>query len=513
MQVSDDCVVDRLPINRDLLIREDDLLIFTKNVKLGARARLKILADPDSFEEIGSSVLHRCTDFDLKKSDGDGVITGFCTIYGKTCCVFIQDFSNLGGSLGEMHARKICKIMDIAADARIPIIGINDSGGARIQEGVSALSGYGDIFQRNVNISGYIPQISLIMGPCAGGAVYSPALTDFIFMTKGSSFMFVTGPNVVKTVTYEDLTKEELGGSKVHNEKSGVVDMVANNDIELLEITRRFVRDLPCNNIDLQNNKKNIISNTKTESRNLLLSKIIPNDSNKSYNVKLVIKNVVDYDSFFEIKADFAKNIVIGFAKIVGQKVGIVANQSAFFAGCLDIDSSFKAARFIRFCDAFNIPIITFVDTPGFLPGKIQEHNGIIKHGAKLAYAYAEATVPKITIITRKAYGGAYIVMGSKHLGADFNFAWPKTEIAVMGVDGAAPILFKKFAHDKEKMKQLLEDYRENIVNPKKAAAMNYIDEIIKPEDTRQKIVNALFVLQNKEKKLAFYKKHDNLPL
>lgn len=482
-----------------------------KKLKLSARSRLKIFADPDSFEEIGSNVVHRCTEFDLKQKIGDGVITGICKVFGKPCAVFLQDFSIMGGSLGEMHAKKICNIMDIAANAKIPLIGINDSGGARIQEGVHSLCGYGEIFQRNVNLSGYIPQISLIMGPCAGGAVYSPALTDFIFMTKGSSFMFVTGPNVVKTVTHEDLTKEELGGSKVHSEKSGVVDLVANNDIELLEITRNFLSILPAYNQDIQ--QKNTYFSPKLERENQFLNKIIPNDKSKSYDIKEVINHVVDFDSFFELKADFAKNIVIGLAAINGQRVGIVANQPKEFAGCLDIDSACKAARFIRFCDAFEIPLVTFVDTPGFLPGKVQEHAGIIKHGAKLVYAFAEATVPKITIITRKAYGGAYIAMCSKHLGADFNFSWPDTEIAVMGAQGAAQILFKKFSDDEQKMQELIDHYSQNVASPKVAASMGYIDEIIIPSQTRNKIIHALQLLCHKNQKTMFPRKHDNLPL
>ncbi|MBF8246656.1 MAG: acyl-CoA carboxylase subunit beta [Rickettsia sp.] len=480
--------------------------------KLTARERLEILLDPDSFEEYGIFVEHRCTSFNMqeKKFWGDGVITGQGTINGRLVFVYSQDFTVLGGSLGEYHAKKICSLIEKALKARAPIIGINDSGGARIQEGIDSLAGYGEIFDLNVKASGVIPQISLIMGPCAGGAVYSPALTDFIFMTKKSSYMFVTGPEVVKSVTSENVTKEDLGGYKVHTESSGVADAAFNNEVELLLEMKRFFNFLPLSN-------KHTLPHRKTydpaDRIIMSLNNLIPLSTSKSYNMKDVVSQILDEQEFFEIQANFAQNIIIAFGYMEGRPVGVVANQPLHLAGCLDINASRKAARFIRFCDAFNIPIISLVDVPGFLPGTKQEYNGIIKEGAKLLYAYSEATVPKITIITRKAYGGAYIVMGSKHLKGDLNYAWINSEIAVMGAEAAFNIISKSDTEQTEEEKsKKIEQYKEKISSPFVSASRGYLDDIIKPQNTRWKICKALRFLETKHTE-TIWKKHDNLPL
>ncbi|MDA0781095.1 MAG: acyl-CoA carboxylase subunit beta [Rickettsiales bacterium] len=481
------------------------------NGKLTARERLEVLLDPDSFEEYGMFVEHRCHDFGMgeNKTPGDGVITGHGTINGRLVFVYSQDFTVLGGSLGEAHAEKICRIQDMAMKVGAPIIGINDSGGARIQEGVNALGGYGEIFQHNVDASGVIPQISLIMGPCAGGAVYSPALTDFIFMVRGSSYMFVTGPEVVKTVTHEDVTREELGGCDTHTAKTGVADLGFDNDIEALLQARRLINFLPSSNREPIPDRN---THDYADRVDLSLNTLVPDNPNKPYNMRELIDRVVDENDFYELQPDFAKNIIIGFGRMEGRTVGFVANQPMHLAGCLDIDASRKAARFIRFCDAFNIPLVTFVDVPGFLPGVSQEHDAIIKHGAKLLYAYAEATVPKITVITRKAYGGAYIVMNSKHLKGDLNYAWANAEIAVMGPKGAAQILFREHANDPEKMKEKTDEYVEKFSSPFAAAARGFIDEVIRPQNTRWRICRALTFLESKTVDKP-WKKHDNLPL
>lgn len=482
--------------------------------RLLARERLEILFDKNSLQIIDSFVQHRCYNFGLEKkqTNGDGVITGCGYISGRKAFFYSQDFNIFGGSLSEQNASKICKVMDLAASVGAPFIGINDSGGARIQEGVDSLAGYGEIFQRNVKYSGIIPQISLIMGPCAGGAVYSPALTDFIFMTKNTSYMFVTGPKVVKKVLFEDLTANELGGAAIHTKKSGVADAAFNNDIELLLSLRKFFKFIPQNNkTDAENNKKHLTYDLPNRKINWL-DRFTPNISSFPYDIKQIILSIIDEGDFFEIQAEFAKNIVIGFARMNGYNIGIIANQPLVLAGCLDIQSSRKAARFIRFCDAFNIPILTLVDVPGFLPGSTQEQNAIIKHGAKLLYAYAEATVPKITVIIKKAYGGAYIVMGSKHLGSDINYAWPNAEIAVMGPDAAVEIIFKSYADDLEKINALTQEYKEKFTNPYVPASRGYIDDIITPSTTREKIISSLEILRNKQV-AAIWKKHDNLPL
>ncbi len=479
--------------------------------KLTARERIEGLLDVNSFEEYGMFVEHRCTNFDMQsiKFPGDGVVTGSGTINGRLVFVYSQDFTVLGGSLSETNAKKICNIMDMAMRVGAPIIGINDSGGARIQEGVDSLSGYGEIFHRNVLASGVIPQISLIMGPCAGGAVYSPALTDFTFMVKGSSYMFVTGPDVVKTVTHEEVTSEKLGGASVHCAKTGVADKAFENDIEALLQVRRLFNFLP-----LSNQATLPIRETKdpADRVDLSLNTLVPSNSNKSYDMKELVTRIVDESDFFEIQPDFAKNIITGFGYMRGRTVGIVANQPLHLAGCLDINASRKAARFVRFCDAFNIPIVTFVDVPGFMPGVSQEHGGIIKHGAKLLYAYAEATVPKITVITRKAYGGAYIVMNSKHLKGDINYAWVNAEIAVMGASGAAEILFKGKTESEEELAAKTQEYHNKFTNPFVAASRGFIDDVIRPQNTRWRICKALEMLE-KKKVTTPWKKHDNLPL
>ncbi len=483
--------------------------------KLTARERIDLLLDPNSFVELDRLVTHRCTDFDMEKKKfyGDGVVTGYGTVNGRLVFVFAQDFTVFGGSLSEMYARKICKIMDLAAKTGAPVIGLNDSGGARIQEGVLSLAGYADIFLRNTLYSGVVPQISAIMGPCAGGAVYSPAITDFIIMVKETSYMFVTGPDVIKTVTHEEVTKEKLGGAMTHNEVSGVAHFAAENEKECLFLIRELLSFIPQNNME---DPPAVPCDDPPDRRDESLNELIPDQPHKPYDIKEVIKRVVDNEYFFEVQEHFARNIVIGFARLAGRPVGIVANQPAVLAGCLDINSSIKAARFVRFCDAFNIPLLTFVDVPGFLPGTAQEFGGIIKHGAKLLYAYAEATVPKVTVITRKAYGGAYDVMSSKHIRGDINFAYPTAEIAVMGPDGAVNIVFRHEllkADDPEKKKaELVAEYRAKFANPYKAAELGYIDEVIMPEDTRPKVIRAFEMLKNKRDQNP-PKKHGNIPL
>jgi propionyl-CoA carboxylase beta chain len=479
--------------------------------KLTARERIEVLLDPGSFEETGMFAEHRCENFDMrdKKFAGDGVVAGHGTINGRLVFVYSQDFTVLGGSLGEQHANKICQLIDMAIQVGAPVIGINDSGGARIQEGVDSLGGYGELFQRNVTASGLIPQISLIMGPCAGGAVYSPALTDFIFMVKDTSYMFVTGPDVVKTVTGEEVSQERLGGAKMHTAKSGVADLAFTNDIEALLEVRAFFNFLP-----LSNRHSTPIRPTKdpADRVDMSLSTLVPSNPNKPYDMKELIERIVDESYFFELQPDFAKNIIIGFGYMEGNVVGVVANQPMHLAGCLDINASRKAARFIRFCDAFSIPLVTLVDVPGFLPGTEQEYGGIIKHGAKLLYAYAEATVPKVTVITRKAYGGAYIVMNSKHLKGDVNYAWANAEIAVMGADGAISILHKGAEASDSLRAQKIQEYRDTVTSPFVAASRGYLDDIIKPQNTRWRICKALAFLKHKKIDKP-WKKHDNLPL
>jgi propionyl-CoA carboxylase beta chain len=479
--------------------------------KLTARERIEALLDHDSFEEYGMFVEHRCTNFGMedKKFPGDGVVTGSGTINGRLVFLASQDFTVLGGSLSETNSKKICTVMDMAAKLGVPFISINDSGGARIQEGVDSLAGYGEIFQRNVKYSGVIPQISLIMGPCAGGAVYSPALTDFTFMVKGSSYMYLTGPEVVKSVLHEETTHEKLGGAKTHTTISGVADKAFNNEIETLLQTRRLINFLPLSN-------KASLPIRKTQDPadrvDMSLNTLVPDNPNKPYNMRDLIDRIVDEGDFFELQPDYAKNMIIGFGYMEGRTVGFVANQPMHLAGCLDIDASVKAARFIRFCDAFNIPIVTLVDVPGFLPGIDQEHNGIIKHGAKLLYAYAEATVPKITVITRKAYGGAYIVMSSKHLGGDINYAWSNAEIAVLGAKSAAEIIYRDLKNDKDLLQEKIDEYQLQFASPFVSAARGFIDDIIRPQNTRWRVCKALAVLATKQIETP-WKKHDNLPL
>ena len=479
--------------------------------KLTARERLEILLDEGSFEEWDMFVEHRSSEFGMadQKTPGDGVVTGWGTINGRLVLVFSQDFTVFGGSLSEAHAEKICKIMDHAMKVGAPVIGINDSGGARIQEGVASLGGYADVFQRNVEASGVIPQISMIMGPCAGGAVYSPAMTDFIFMVKDSSYMFVTGPDVVKTVTHETVTQEELGGAITHTTKSGVADLAFENDVEALLQTRRFVDFLPVSNRDQPPLRPTEDSPERIE---LALDTLVPANPNKPYDMRELILKIVDDGDFFELAPDYARNIIIGFARIEGSTIGIVANQPMVLAGCLDIDSAKKAARFARFCDCFNIPIVTFVDVPGFLPGTAQEFGGIIKHGAKLLFAYAEATVPKVTVITRKAYGGAYDVMASKHLRGDVNYAWPSAEIAVMGPKGAVEIIFRTDLGDPKKIEERTEEYRQRFANPFVAASRGFIDDVIMPSATRPRVARSLAMLRTKKLENP-WKKHANIPL
>ncbi len=482
-----------------------------KKGRLTARERIEVLLDEGSFEEWDMFVEHRCTDFGMaeNKIPGDGVVTGYGTINGRVVFLFSQDFTVFGGSLSEAHAEKICKIMDHAIRVGAPVIGLNDSGGARIQEGVASLGGYAEVFQRNVMASGVIPQISIIMGPCAGGAVYSPAMTDFIFMVEDSSYMFVTGPEVLKTVTQEKVTAEELGGAITHSIISGVCDRSFENDVSTLMMVRRFINYLPANNREVPPFRP---SPDKADRMEMSLDTLVPNNPNAPYDMKELIYKVVDDWDFFEVQPQYAKNIIVGFARMAGHPVGIVANQPMVLAGCLDIKSSIKAGRFVRFCDAFNIPIITFVDVPGFLPGTAQEYGGIIKHGAKLLFAFAEATVPKVTIITRKAYGGAYDVMSSKHLRGDVNFAWASAEIAVMGPKGAVEIIFRKEFDDSQKIEAQTEEYRRKFANPFIAGRRGYIDDIIAPHATRKRICRSLAMLREKKRENP-WRKHDNIPL
>jgi propionyl-CoA carboxylase beta chain len=479
--------------------------------KLTARERLEVLLDEGSFEEFDMFKAHRCTDFGMGATHypGDGVITGWGTINGRQVYVFSQDFTVFGGSLSETHAEKICKIMDMAMQNGAPVIGLNDSGGARIQEGVASLAGYADVFQRNIMGSGVIPQISVIMGPCAGGAVYSPAMTDFIFMVRDSSYMFVTGPDVVKTVTNEIVTAEELGGARTHTTKSSVADGAYENDIVALLEVRRLVDFLPLSNREKPPLQPFFDAPDRVEQS---LDTLVPANPNMPYDMKELIAKVADEGDFFEIQADYAKNILTGFIRLEGSTVGVVANQPMVLAGCLDIDSARKAARFVRFCDAFSIPILTFVDVPGFLPGTGQEYGGIIKHGAKLLFAFGEATVPKVTVITRKAYGGAYDVMSSKHLRGDFNYAWPTAEIAVMGAKGAVEILYRSELADPDRIRARTADYEERFANPFVAAEKGFIDEVIMPHSTRRRVARAFASLRSKRLSNP-WKKHDNIPL
>ena len=482
--------------------------------KLTARERVNYLMDEGSFEEIGMLVTHRTKDFGMEKEIyyGDGVVTGYGTINGRLVYVFAQDFTVFGGSLSETHAEKICKVMDMALKNGAPMIGLNDSGGARIQEGVRSLGGSADIFYRNVKSSGVIPQISAIMGPCAGGAVYSPAMTDFTMMVEGSSYMFVTGPNVVKTVTNENVTSEELGGASTHSSKSGVAHITSPNGVECLEEIKRLLSYLPQNNRETTPKLDYVLTDEIRDK----LDTIIPDNANKPYDMHEVIADIIDEDSFYEIHKDFAENIIVGFARLGGRSIGIVANQPMVLAGCLDVNSSTKAARFVRFCDAFNIPLLVLEDVPGFLPGTDQEWNGIIVHGAKLLYAFSEATVPRITVITRKAYGGAYDVMNSKHIGADMNFAWPSAEIAVMGAKGASEIIFKNeiaaASNPEEKLKEKEAEYAELFANPYTAAQRGFVDEVIEPRFTRRKLIKAFSMLENKVVDIP-KRKHGNIPL
>lgn len=493
----------------------DKLAKHKQGGRLTARERLDVLLDPASFVELDRFVTHKCTNFgmDANHTPGDGVITGYGRISGRLVYVYSQDFTVYGGSMSRTTANKICKIMDLAAQNGAPVIGINDSGGARIQEGVEALGGYGDIFLRNTKYSGVVPQISAIMGPCAGGAVYSPALTDFIFMVKDSSYMFVTGPDVIKTVTHEEVTKEDLGGAQTHNVKSGVAHFAAENDKHLLLLIRELISFIPSNNMD---DAPRALTQDRPDRVDFSLDTLVPENSKKPYDMKELIRKVLDDNYFFEVQPHYAENIVVGFGRLNGRSVGIVANQPNNLAGCLNIEASRKAARFIRFCDSFNIPIVSFVDVPGFLPGTDQEWAGIISHGAKLVYAYSEATVPKITLITRKAYGGAYIVMASKHIGADINLAYPNAEIAVMGAEGAVNIIFRKeisgSKNPEATKKEIIQNYEEKFSNPYVAAELGYIDEVIMPSQTRVRLIDSLEMLTNKTM-INPSKKHGSIPL
>jgi propionyl-CoA carboxylase beta chain len=490
--------------------------------KLTARERIELLMDPGTFVELDKFVTHRCTDFGMEKvkKPGDSVVTGYGMVNGRQVYVFSQDFTVYGGSLSSAHAQKLCKVMDLAVKTGKPIIGLNDSGGARIQEGVESLGGYGEIFWRNTQASGVIPQISVVLGPCAGGAVYSPAITDFVFMVDHTSYMFVTGPDVIKTVTHEDVSKEELGGAETHSEKSGVTHFVYPDEKTCLQGVRRLLRFLPSNNLDpapLQQVNGQVEDPVDRPCPGI--AKLLPDSSNKPYDIRRLIEEVVDDAGFLEVHSNYAKNIVVGFSYLAGRTVGIVGNQPTHLAGCLDIDASVKAARFVRFCDAFNIPLITFIDVPGFLPGVQQEHGAIIRHGAKLLYAYAEATVPKLALIVRKAYGGAYDVMSSKHIRSDLNFAYPSAEIAVMGPEGAINILYRKELADAaeegrfdEVRAQLLEEYKTAFSNPYRAAELGYIDEVIVPEETRRMLVRGLKLIESKREQ-APARKHGNIPL
>ncbi len=483
--------------------------------KLTARERIDLLLDADTFVEMDRFVTHRCVDFDMadKKIPGDGVVTGYGLIAGRTVFVFAQDFTVFGGSLSGAFAQKICKIMDLALKTGAPVIGLNDSGGARIQEGVESLAGYADIFLRNVQTSGVVPQLSLILGPCAGGAVYSPAITDFVIMAQKTSFMFITGPDVIKAVTHEEVTQEDLGGAMRHASTSGVAHFAADDERQAIAITRELLTFLPQNNLETPPLKA---TEDPSDRRDAKLKTVVPEDPAKPYDMKDAITAIVDDGWFFEVHANYARNILCGFARLAGQSVGVVANQPAFLAGCLDIDASVKAARFVRFCDCFNIPLLTFVDVPGFLPGTAQEYGGIIRHGAKLLYAYAEATVPKLTVITRKAYGGAYDVMSSKHIRGDVNYAWPSAEIAVMGPDGAVNIVYRselaKATDPVATRAEYIEKYRDTFANPFKAAELGYIDAVIEPQDTRPRLIAALRMLAGKRDSNP-PKKHGNIPL
>ncbi len=486
--------------------------------KLTARERIDALLDEDSFSEMGKFVTHRCTDFGMQEQTilGDGVVTGTGTIDGRMVCVFAQDFTVFGGSLSGAYASKICKVMDLATKIGAPVIGLNDSGGARIQEGVESLGGYAEIFQRNVLASGVVPQLSAILGPCAGGAVYSPAITDFIFMVDQTSYMFITGPDVIKTVTHEEVTKEDLGGAHTHASRSGVAHFACDDELSCLAKLRELLAYVPANNTE---DPPRVECDDPIHRADQALNSLVPEESNQPYDMHQIISKVVDNGTFLEVQEEFAKNILCGFARFDGRSVGIVANQPAHLAGCLDIDASVKAARFVRFCDCFNIPLITLVDVPGFLPGLSQEYGGIIKHGAKLLYAYAEATVPKITLITRKAYGGAYDVMASKHIRADINLAYPGAEIAVMGSEGAVNIIFRNqlaTIEDEDernaKREAFVQEYKGNFANPYKAASLGYIDEIIKPSHTRAAIIRGLQLLENKRQS-NLPRKHGNIPL
>ena len=482
-----------------------------KKGKLTARERLELLLDEGTFEEWDMFVEHRCHDFGMQamRPPGDGVVTGYGTINGRLVFVFSQDFTVFGGALSEAHAEKICKVMDQAMKVGAPVIGLNDSGGARIQEGVASLGGYAEVFQRNAMASGVVPQISMIMGPCAGGAVYSPAMTDFIFMVRDSAYMFVTGPEVVKTVTHEEVTAEALGGATTHTTLSGVADLAFDNDVDALLMLRRLYNYLPLNNREKAPVRK---SSDRADRIDMSLDTLVPDNANKPYDMKELIVKVSDDGDFFELQPDYAKNIVIGFCRMEGNTVGIVANQPLVLAGCLDIKSSIKAARFVRFCDAFNIPVVTFVDVPGFMPGTSQEYGGIIKHGAKLLYAYAECTVPKITVITRKAYGGAYDVMASKHLRGDVNYAWPNAEIAVMGAKGAVEIIFREEKGDPVKIAAREAEYKAKFANPFIASARGFIDDVIQPHETRKRICRSLVMLRDKKIENP-WRKHGNIPL
>ncbi|HZX63755.1 MAG TPA: acyl-CoA carboxylase subunit beta [Myxococcales bacterium] len=480
--------------------------------KLTARERIDLLLDTGSFIELDKFKVHRCDDFGMEKKKvlGDGVVTGYGTVEGRQVFVFAQDFTVFGGSLSGAYAEKICKVMDLAVSTGCPVVGLNDSGGARIQEGVVSLAGYADIFYRNVASSGVVPQLSAILGPCAGGAVYSPAITDFIVMTKGTSYMFITGPEVIRTVTHEEVSKEDLGGAQAHNMKSGVAQFAAENEAAALRILRELLSYLPSNNLE---DPPVVATEDPPDRREESLKSVVPPNPNKPYDIKEVIRAVVDDKHLFEVSEHYARNIVTGFARLAGRTVGIVANQPAFLAGVLDIDASRKGARFVRTCDAFNIPLVTFVDVPGFLPGTTQEWGGIITHGAKLLYAFAEATVPKLTVITRKAYGGAYDVMSSKHIRADVNLAWPTAEIAVMGPEGAVNIVFRKELESRTASRdELVQKYRDTFANPYKAAELGYIDEVIPPEETRLRLCRALVMLRGKRVEVP-RRKHGNIPL
>ncbi|MFO0584836.1 MAG: carboxyl transferase domain-containing protein [Anaeromyxobacter sp.] len=508
-------LLDRLEAEAELGGGEDRIAKQHESGKLTARERIELFLDPGTFVEMDKFKTHRCIDFGMEKQKvyGDGVVTGYGLVEGRQVFVFAQDFTVFGGSLSGAFAQKICKVMDLAMEVGCPVVGLNDSGGARIQEGVESLAGYADIFLRNTLASGVVPQISVVLGPCAGGAVYSPAITDFIYMVKDTSYMFITGPEVIKTVTHEDVTKEDLGGAKAHSTRSGVAHFALDDEPATIASVRELLSYLPLNNTDDPPAQP---CNDPVSRRDEALKTLVPENPNKPYDIKEVIKAIVDDHHFYEVAEHYAMNIIIGFCRLNGRPVGVVANQPQMLAGVLDINASVKAARFVRFCDAFNIPLLTLVDVPGFLPGTDQEWGGIIKHGAKLLYAFAEATVPKVTVITRKAYGGAYDVMASKHIRADVNLAWPSAEIAVMGPDGAVNIIFRKeLAGAKDPVAErarLVAEYREKFANPYKAAELGYVDEVIRPEDTRPRIIRAFEMLRTKRQENP-PRKHGNIPL